>query len=73
MFSIDEHVIDCVFLCVSLPGKTCGDRVYNCSDHACQNGGKCRAQGDNDYVCECKEAYSGKFCQFYSSKCICTV
>ena len=41
-------------------GKNCSDRLENCIDLQCQNGGIC---SEEQRKCECPVGYSGKFCE----------
>ena len=54
--------LDTMNVCVS-SGATCAERIYDCSQHSCQHGGKCIATDENAYRCQCTESYSGDFCQ----------
>ena len=48
-----------------LPAQSrCELFVGLCSDRPCQNEAKCSPHGQDDYVCACKDGFTGKFSNF---------
>lgn len=55
-----------------IEGSYCEIKLSGCRSNPCLNGGTCltdQTSSNLDYVCACKEGFTGKFCENVIEKC----